>query len=177
MIYIPQKLLFQTDCSTLSLLMIAPDLGKGKVFVHRQDGQIVSVEDSDWTFTRYQFQAFFERGETLIAQYTEDNAPESHCEVRMIESSDGGFYLEFLTEKTVVKKVLGGYDILRQPLPKQQVGDASTDLAPLTISELDESVSPKPAPPLPAPYQSNPPSVTDLNKLLDLEVDDEHSDL
>ncbi len=137
MIYLPQKLLAQTDRSTLSLLMIIAELGKGKgrhrmMFVHRQDGQIVSVEDYDYSLTKFHVQDLVNQGETLIAQYTDDDAPETRCKVRTIESSDGEFYLEFLNEKTAIKKIPGGYEVLRQTPPNQQVNYANPGSSAIT---------------------------------------------
>jgi|GEM_PF-3065584 len=138
MIYIPQKLLAQTDRSTLSLLMIIAELGKGKgrhrmMFVHRQDGRIVSVDEYDYTLTKYLVQELVDRGETLIAQYTDDTAPETRCKVRTVESSDGDFYLEFLTEKTAIKKIPGGYEVLHQAPPNQQVNYANPSSDSITV--------------------------------------------
>lgn len=117
MIYAPQKLLAETDRSTLSLLMLIAALGSRQhrlLFVHRFDGQIVSVEDYDHTMTRFLIQELIDQGETLIAQYTEDTAPETRCKVRTVTSSDGDFGMEFLVEKTAIKKIPGGYEVLPQ---------------------------------------------------------------
>ncbi|BAS55332.1 hypothetical protein NIES2135_53840 [Leptolyngbya boryana NIES-2135] len=117
MINATQKLLVKTDRSTLSLLIVPAALGSRQhrlLFVHRRDGVIVAVEDYDFTQTRFLTQDLMGEGETLISQHSEEEAPESRCKVKTVTSSDGDFYLEFLAEHTAIKKVSGGYEVLRQ---------------------------------------------------------------
>ena len=117
MINATQELIAQFDRSTLSVLTIAAALGSRQhrvLFVHRREGQIVSVEDYDCTQTRYLIQDIIHDGEILIAQYETCLAPESRCQVRTVTSSDGDFCVEFLKEKTAVKKTSTGYEILRR---------------------------------------------------------------